>query len=101
MSEMADQLISTLLADTHPCDIPLGMFDNELEERLASICVPLSDRLGKYGKGMYGTKTHTIVLVDRQDQVRFVEVELYALNGAGDGHVLRNDRREFTFSLQA
>ncbi len=49
------------------------MFDYDLERRLAPICI---DR-ERLPLGNYGTKTHTIILVDNQDRVEFIEVDRY------------------------
>lgn len=49
------------------------MFDYDLERRLAPICI---DR-ERLPMGNYGTKTHTLILVDHQDRVEFIEIDRY------------------------
>ncbi len=45
----------------------------DLEQRLAPICI---DKERSY-KDNYGTKTHSIIIVDDSHQVLFVEIDRY------------------------
>jgi uncharacterized protein with NRDE domain len=95
---MADMLIKRLLADPQTCDIPAGMFDADLERQLASNCVPKIPRLVGFASGEYATRTHTVIIVDRNDHVLFVEVERYVRKE--DGFEIDENRIEFEFDIQ-
>ena len=59
------------------------MFNYYLEKRLAPICI---DKERSY-QGNYGTRTHTIILVDQQNQVFFAEIDRYKQVSSSSGQV--------------
>ncbi|KAI8906593.1 NRDE protein-domain-containing protein [Powellomyces hirtus] len=78
-----DALIDNLLrilADKTTYDdseLPPNMYNYQVEKALCPICIDRS----RTPNGQYGTLTHTIILVDHQNQARFVEVNRYAVVG--------------------
>ncbi|KAJ3301102.1 hypothetical protein HDU76_005841 [Blyttiomyces sp. JEL0837] len=91
-------------------DLPLGMYNYDIERLCAPICIDQERSLNGYG-----TRTHTIIIIDRFDRVKFVEVDRYVsvpiFEGNGGGGKGKEDtgrkyefrfeeqRREFDFEL--
>ena len=70
--ELYTQLLDLLQNKTvFPDDQLPSIFDVELERKLSSICID-SDT-----ESNYGTRTHTIIIVDNDHQVLFSEVDRY------------------------
>jgi hypothetical protein len=107
MKELADTLIVDLLSDSQSCGVPVNMFYEDLESQLASNCVPKVERLAGCEKADYGTRTHTVIIVDRyimllsynrNDHVLFVEVEIFANKNAE--FVLDENKLDFEFDIK-
>ncbi|KAI9103770.1 NRDE protein-domain-containing protein [Phlyctochytrium arcticum] len=80
----------------HPSQLPANAHDPELEYTLSSICI---DR--ESAGNVYGTRTHTIILVDHQGNGTFVEVNRYS---ASEGAVQEGPARseiQFTIPLRS
>ncbi|KAJ3183857.1 hypothetical protein HDU87_005973 [Geranomyces variabilis] len=76
----------TLLADktTYPDDaLPTNMYSHALEQALCPICV---DR-ERTPNAQYGTRLHTVMLVDNENHGWFVEVDRYPRPGTGPGRL--------------
>jgi uncharacterized protein with NRDE domain len=99
MKELASMLIRGLLSDPQSCDIPRDMFNDDLERQLASTCVPKIKRLSGFGSAEYATRTHTVIIVDKNDHVLFVEVERFSRTESGD-FIPDENKLEFNFNLQ-
>ena len=69
------------------------MYDYDLEKQLSPICID-KERCQLLD---YATRTHTIVLVDQQNQVTFIEEDRYIERD--DLFVLEEDRKRFDFEL--
>ena len=68
-----------VLADTQafPDDeLPPNMFDYDIERRYSPICI---DRERSESLN-YGTRTHTVIIVDKQGHAIFAEMDRYRLN---------------------
>ncbi|KND04635.1 uncharacterized protein SPPG_00352 [Spizellomyces punctatus DAOM BR117] len=98
-----ETLINSLLdvlrdKTTYPdSDLPSNMFNYDLERSLCPICI---DR--HRAKGGYGTRTHTVLLVDNENRGRFVEVDRYRLVDGSSGKKEveeKDDRVDFSFIL--
>ncbi len=72
---MVEKLLDLLKDETCFDDLPPQAFLPELEKRLSPICLDKGACEPYFND--YGTKTHTIVLVDANNHVSFIEVERY------------------------
>ena len=70
-TSLIDGLLN-VLTDVFENNVPLNMFDYDLERKLTSIFVDV-ERFN----GEYGTRTHSIILIDQDDLVTYVEVNKY------------------------
>ncbi|KAJ3219935.1 hypothetical protein HDU67_008464 [Dinochytrium kinnereticum] len=96
-STLVEKLLNVLRDKTlfEDDQLPLN-YSLELERLCAPICID-QERSATWE---YGTRTHTVVVVDAQAKTRFVEVDRYADDE--DGRlVLSEQRREFDFSMVA
>jgi uncharacterized protein with NRDE domain len=71
------------------------MFNESLENQLNSICI---DKEQCCSFENYATRTHTILIVDKNDNVTFVECDRYTKDAKGD-YVFEEDMIEFSFKL--
>jgi uncharacterized protein with NRDE domain len=62
-------------------EMPEPIFNKEIEDQLASICVECT-----MGDQEYATRTHTVILVDYQDNVYFEEIDRYQKVGEFGSH---------------
>jgi uncharacterized protein with NRDE domain len=71
---LVEKLFNLLKDVTQPCeeDMPEPVYNKEIEQELSSICVDCM-----IGDERYGTRTHTVILVDYQDNVYFEEIDRY------------------------
>ena len=73
-SNLVKKLFNLLKDVTRSCeeDMPEPVYNKEIEQELSSICVDCM-----IGEQRYGTRTHTVILVDYQDNVYFEEIDRY------------------------
>ncbi|KAJ3280503.1 hypothetical protein HK104_000620 [Borealophlyctis nickersoniae] len=84
-ADSPDDLIQRLAAvlrdkTTYPDEsLPPNMFDYDLERRICPICID-RERCGK----RYGTRTHTVLVIEKDDEVRYWESSRYKVEPDGE-----------------
>ncbi|KAJ3090734.1 hypothetical protein HK102_002829 [Quaeritorhiza haematococci] len=87
--DLVAHLLALLRNKTEYADdeLPPDMYDMDLERRLCPICI---DRERHYN-GVYGTRTHTVIVADAHGEVAFLEEDRYVakevVSAAGEERV--------------
>lgn len=89
------ELLLNVLQNNKQFKVPsVPSFEDEIAQSLSSICVPVIN----FNNNIYGTRTHTILLVDSHNRVTYIEVERLSMIHRIMEHVdVVNDRVSFDF----